>query len=56
MDGPGGGAGAALLRGVAPPQTLDELGSSRDLSVVMFLSLLLLNLQSETGAQNPLEK
>ena len=54
VNGPGGRAGAGLLRCVAPPQALDQLGGRRDLSVVVLLSLLLLNLQSETRPQDSL--
>ena len=39
---------------MTPPQTLDQLGGCRDLPVVMLLSLLLLNFQSEPGAEDPL--
>ena len=45
--GPGCCAGAGSLRCMTPPQTLDQLGRCWDLTVVMFLSLFLLNLQSK---------
>ena len=54
MYGPGCCAGAGSLRCMAPPQTLDQLGSRGDLSVVMLLSLLLLDLQSKSRAENTL--
>ena len=54
VDGPGCSAGAGPLRCVTPPQTLDQLGSRGDLSVVMLLALLLLNLQSKSRAEDTL--
>ena len=54
VDAPGGRAATGRLSSVTPPQTLDQLGSGRDLSVVMLLSLLLLDLQSKSRAENTL--
>ena len=51
---PGGPAVHCPVRGVAPPHALDEPGRGGDLAVEVLLPLLLLHLQSESGAQNAL--
>ena len=54
VDGPGGRAGTGPLSSVTPPQALDQLGRGWDLPVVMLLSLLLLDLQSKSRAEDAL--
>ena len=52
---PSGSAVHGLVRGVAPPHSLDEPRGCGDLAIKMLLTLLLLNLQCKPGAQNTLE-
>lgn len=44
----------ALVRRIATPQALDEHGGSRNLTIEVFLALLLLHFEREARAQDTL--
>lgn len=53
---PGGNGHGHLVRGIAAPQTLDEFSRGLPSPDHVLLSLLLLHLESQPGAQNTLEQ
>ena len=52
MDAPGGEAIVPVADSIAPPQALDEGGGRHSPADHVFLALLLLHLERETGAED----